>query len=214
MGDEGEAFVDRRARVLFHAAKLFEKPGFGVTSFSDVAEDAGLSEDALRSVFGSTEEIADALAQVWVSGISDSFDEVSAKGLPGVDSAVGVTANFIHKMVDDPIFWAGMRWGCSGNGPSEHISNVVHDLEGKISDFLVRGIEEGDIDSDINRSAYSHNIVSSFLGIQLTTDATRKYEHIFDDLFNMWKVILGGCAKPEIQPELLEHAKTLIFEDA
>jgi AcrR family transcriptional regulator len=112
--DNGRDVGQRRRRILEAAQRCFLRKGLHGTSMNDVAEESGLSEDAVTAQFAGREDLVQAIAESIALAVAEFFEAVlGERPVPPLDEVVERFAGWAVEFGGPdrpgrlaPIFWA------------------------------------------------------------------------------------------------------------
>jgi AcrR family transcriptional regulator len=182
-------------QVLFRAANMFATKGYCETSFSDIARAVETTEVVLKSVFLSKDEVAHALVGVCRATLRDITDTVVAEKLPSIESVVKITASFAREFADSPVLQAGV-FLYPKIVPSDLLVDVGNDWPRVIDHFFTRGIEEGDLEANIDVSMLSNVLTSKYHGAQLFSSVSCGCPDLMQKVLDMWTSVITRWGTP------------------
>jgi AcrR family transcriptional regulator len=181
-----------RAAILDAAATVFDTQGFLGASLSDILAEAGVTKGALYFHFSSKEELAHAIMDeqfsVWRPPV-----EIEK---PGVQAAIDLTHNMARNLLRNVRVRASIRlvieqgtYTDPSPGPYQQWIGVVHDC-------LESGQAQGDLRKELDLGDLATFVVSSFTGVQISSQVLTNRDDISERVTNMWQFVLPGIVQP------------------
>lgn len=182
-----------RQAILDGAATAFDATGFGGTSLSDVAQEAGVTKGALYFHFAPKE----ALARALVDERFQSSDLIAGELMPGVQTVIDMGHRPAHGLRTDVRLRAGIRLVVEFGSfvdpdPTPHNSWISI-----ARDCLAPAQGRGDLFPAINVTDLATFVCGSFTGLQLTSYVRTGREDLHDRVTDMFHYLLPGIVPAE-----------------
>jgi AcrR family transcriptional regulator len=177
-----------RQAILDGAAAAFDATGYGSTSLSDVAKQAGVTKGALYFHFSSKEALANALVEE-----QRQYAELLARvPRPGVQTLIDMGHRMAHGLRNDVRLRAGVRlvveFGSFDAPDPAPYSTWIN----AIRDCLVHAQARGDVQPGINVTDLATVLSSAFTGLQLTSHVLTARKDLDDRVTDLWRYLLPG----------------------
>ncbi|MEE1941973.1 ScbR family autoregulator-binding transcription factor [Streptomyces sp. TRM 70361] len=177
-----------RQAILDGAARAFDTAGFGITSLSDIAQEAGVTKGALYFHFSSKEALARAL-------MADQFDVASvieAADRPGVQTAVDLTHRMAYDLRTSVRVRAGVRLVIELGSFTDPNPSVYNKWIETVRDCLAPAQGRGDIKPEVNVADIAIHVVGAFAGVQIMSQVRTGREDLHRRVADMWSFLLPG----------------------
>ncbi|MER5218706.1 ScbR family autoregulator-binding transcription factor [Streptomyces sp. NPDC002838] len=177
-----------RQAILDGAANAFDAAGFGITSLSDIAQQAGVTKGALYFHFPSKEALAQAL-------MTDQFDVASvleATERPGVQTAIDLTHRMAYDLRTSVRVRAGIRLVIELGSFTDPNPTIYNKWIETVRDFLAPAQGRGDVKPDANVTDAAVYVVGAFAGVQIMSQVRTGREDLHQRVADMWTLLLPG----------------------
>lgn len=181
-----------RTVILQAAASQFDAAGFLGARLSDILADAGVTKGALYFHFKSKEELAEALIQeqfvVW--------EELSESDDLGVQTVIDLTQGMARSLQSDVRVRASIRLVIEEGSFVHPADNAYKQWIDTAHGCLLAAKAVGDLRKDINPHELAQFAVSSFTGIQLSSQVLSGRTDLVERVTFMWRMILPTVIPP------------------
>ncbi|MFB9465667.1 ScbR family autoregulator-binding transcription factor [Streptomyces cinereospinus] len=182
-----------RQAILDGAAAAFDATGFGGTSLSDVAQQAGVTKGALYFHFSSKE----ALARTLVDEQFESTDLTAGELMPGVQTTIDMAHRMAHGLRTDVRLRAGIRLVVEFGSFVDPDPTPYNSWISIVRDCLAPAQGRGDIYPEINVTDLATYLCGSFTGLQLTSYVRTGRGDVHDRVSDMFRYVLPGVVPPD-----------------
>ncbi|MGW1542607.1 ScbR family autoregulator-binding transcription factor [Streptomyces sp. NPDC002309] len=182
-----------RQAILDGAATAFDATGFGGTSLSDVAQEAGVTKGALYFHFASKE----ALARALVDEQFHSTDLIAGELMPGVQTVIDMGHRLAHGLRSDVRLRAGIRLVVEFGSFVDPDPTPYNSWINIVRDCLAPAQGRGDLFPEINVTDLATFVCGSFTGLQLTSYVRTGREDLHDRVTDMFRYLLPGVVPAE-----------------
>ncbi|PZE77046.1 TetR/AcrR family transcriptional regulator [Curtobacterium sp. MCBD17_019] len=209
-----ERAVVTRDKIVRSAATIFEQRGYANASLDVVASEAGVTKGALYHHFKSKEEVANAVIELQYE-IAQSYGErVFLLGRTALERMMWMSQTFAQQMKDEVVVSAGVRLTteAGGNGLEREApyAGWIHTVEG----LIAAAVEEGDIRADVDPTRLAAFLIPAYTGVQLVSDILHSREDLFQQLENMWTMLLIPALVPAERQPLVADLPARIMRSA
>ena len=177
-----------RQAILDGAARAFDSAGFGITSLSDIAQEAGVTKGALYFHFPSKEALAKEL-------MGDQFDiasVVEGTERPGVQTAIDLTHRMAYDLRTSVRVRAGIRLVIELGSFTDPNPTVYNKWIETVRDCLAPAQGRGDVRPEVNVTDIAVYVVGAFAGVQIMSQVRMGREDLHHRVADMWTFLLPG----------------------
>ncbi|MBB4689037.1 ScbR family autoregulator-binding transcription factor [Amycolatopsis jiangsuensis] len=181
-----------RKAILDAAASRFDEVGFLGASLSDILAEAGVTKGALYFHFRSKEELADALIQ-------EQFDLSGTGGLlqaPGLQSAIDWSHGMARGLRTDVRVRASIRLVIEQGSFITPAGNAYKEWIDVADACFIAGKAAGDLRKEVVTNELAQFVVSSFTGIQLSSQVLTGRTDLAERVTFMWSLLLPSIVPP------------------
>ncbi|MEV7996814.1 ScbR family autoregulator-binding transcription factor [Streptomyces sp. NPDC086077] len=182
-----------RQAILDGAATAFDATGFGGTSLSDVAQQAGVTKGALYFHFASKE----ALARALVDEQFQSTDLIAGELMPGVQTVIDMGHRLAHGLRTDVRLRAGIRLVVEFGSFVDPDPTPYNSWISIVRDCLAPAQGRGDLFPEINVTDLATFVCGSFTGLQLTSYVRTGRDDLHERVTDMFRYLLPGIVPAE-----------------
>ncbi|GAA3548025.1 ScbR family autoregulator-binding transcription factor [Amycolatopsis ultiminotia] len=197
-----------RKTILDAAASRFDAVGFLGASLSDILGEAGVTKGALYFHFKSKEELADALVQEQF-GVVDTAELLQS---PGLQTAIDWSHGLARGLRTDVRVRASIRLVIEQGSFITPASNAYKEWIDVADACFIAGKAAGDLRKDVATHELAQLVVSSFTGIQLSSQVLTGRTDLSERLTFMWSMLLPSIVPPR-RVHRFDPAGTLPAED-
>jgi TetR/AcrR family transcriptional repressor of uid operon len=201
-----------RQKILFAAGKVFDENGYERALIAEIAKVAGVTQGAIYFHFKSKEEIAHAVVQAQHAISRSRAEMVLIENRGAVESLIRITAQFGRDLINDPMVRAGARLNIEKLHFSVQPVQSWDDWAEVLATLFARGIREGDLRDNMNITVYANLVSTAYVGVQTVSEVKTGYANLIEKIFEMWIVVLEGCAKEERLGSLLGCADQILLK--
>ncbi|GAA4266265.1 ScbR family autoregulator-binding transcription factor [Frondihabitans peucedani] len=198
-----------RAAIVLAAATVFARRGYARTTLDEVAVAAGVTKGALYFHFSSKHDLADAVIEEETRITSERAQATLAEGRPGLETLVRLTLGFTIEIVDDVVVAAGVRLTTEELGDELHV-HLPYEMWAEVYlGLLRRGVDEGQLRSDLDPEKVARFLVAAFTGVQSVSNVLTGRADLVPRVREMWETLLPAICAPE-QLDGCRHLPELI----
>lgn len=191
-----ERAVVTRDKIVRSAATIFEQRGYANASLDVVATEAGVTKGALYHHFKSKEEVANAVIELQYEIAQSYAERVFLLGRTALERMMWMSQTFAQQMKDEVVVSAGVRLTteAGGNGLEREApyAGWIH----AVQDLIAAAVQEGDIRPDVDARRLAAFLIPAYTGVQLVSDILHGREDLFEQLENMWTMLLIPALVP------------------
>ncbi|MBZ4014521.1 TetR family transcriptional regulator [Streptomyces purpurogeneiscleroticus] len=184
-----ERAVRTRQAVLVAAAQVIGERGYEAATIAEIIQRAQVTKGALYFHFPSK----DALARAVIA------EQTEMLVPPPSDSRVQDVIDFSHQVAqalrDDPVLQAGTRIAVETTFSREPLVPYQDWIE-IVTRMFTEARERGELLSAVNPAKAAEFVVSSYMGVQLFSQATTNRADLHERVTSLWRHILPGLAPP------------------
>ncbi|GGQ76134.1 ScbR family autoregulator-binding transcription factor [Couchioplanes azureus] len=181
-----------RAAIIDAAAEEFDRRGFAGASLSDILKRAAVTKGALYFHFTSKEEIArtiiDEQFKVW-----QPLKDTSGLGLQTV---IDMTHDLGGLLQRDTRVRAGIRLVVEHGTFNDPAPAAYQQWIAAVEECLVAARAKGDLRPGMVSLDVSTFIISSFTGVQISSQVLTERADIQRRITSMWEIVLPGLVPP------------------
>lgn len=203
--------IKTRQDILNGAARVFVGNGYEKATVGNIAAAAGVTQGALYFHFKSKEEIAHAVIDAQHTISQHRAEVILSNGLSGVETILQISASLARDIIDDPLVRAGVRLNTEVLFFEQPIIRSWDDWAALAAGLLEQGVKDGDLRTDTDIPVFSRVISRCYVGVQLVSEQTTKYEDLAERIMEMWIVILSACLTKERQAVILDLARSILM---
>ncbi|SEO46237.1 ScbR family autoregulator-binding transcription factor [Amycolatopsis saalfeldensis] len=181
-----------RKTILEAAASRFDAVGFLGASLSDILSEAGVTKGALYFHFKSKEDLADALVQEQFSVL----EALPALDTPGLRTVIDWSQDMAQGLQSDVRVRASIRLVIEQGSFVTPASNAYKQWIDMIHGCLLAAKAAGDVRKEVNAHDLAQLVVSSFTGIQLSSQVLTGRTDLQERVAFMWSVLLPAIVPP------------------
>lgn len=168
-----EALVTRE-NVLTAALEIFSQFGYSAARLADIAQAAEVTRGAIYHHFGSKEELYIALVTERSAGVNQLAEEILSQGGTSIATIRRLLVGLMEYAEENKEYRALLELAASKVELTEGLESIREDtikgrrqLAAYFQDLLSRGIQAGDIRSDLAVGAAAWGLVSFMNGVGL-----------------------------------------------
>lgn len=181
--------------------------GYGRASLSQVAERAGVTKGALYFHFQSKDDLARAVIAEQHRFVTEDNNSVLSQGLPPLESMIVLCRRFALNLLQHPIVRAGTRLTLEASIFHEDVRQPYQDWVETMGRLAAQAKEQGQIRQDVDAAACGRLIVSSLVGVQITSAVLTNRDDLLDRVGQMWELLLPGVVAPALAGQVSELAR-------
>ncbi|WP_308050698.1 ScbR family autoregulator-binding transcription factor [Streptomyces sp. TRM72054] len=181
-----------RQAILDGAAAAFDATGFGSTSLSDVAQQAGVTKGAVYFHFASKE----ALARALIDEQFQTTDLIAGELMPGVQTVIDMGHRLAHGLRTDVRLRAGIRLVVEFGSFVDPDPAPYNSWISIVRDCLAPAQGRGDLFPEINVTDLATYVCGSFTGLQLASYVRTGRDDLHDRVTDMFRYLLPGIVPP------------------
>ncbi|MEW9532073.1 ScbR family autoregulator-binding transcription factor [Microbispora sp. NPDC049125] len=181
-----------RSAILDAAATVFDEHGYAAASLSDIISQAGVTKGALYFHFPSKEELARELidAQFQVGALPVAVTDA------GMQTLIDVSHDLAANLMDNVRVRAGIRLVIE-YGTFESPSPDAYQRWVDVARVCAAGArDKGDLRSGLEPDDVAHYVISSFTGVQLSSQVFSRRADLRRRVTVMWELLLPGIVPP------------------
>ena len=178
--------------------------GYGRASLSQVAERAGVTKGALYFHFQSKDELARAVIAEQHRFVTADNNSVLNQGLPPLESMIVLCRRFALNLLQHPIVRAGTRLTLEASLFHEDVRQPYQDWVEMMGRLAAQAKEQGQIRQDVDSAACGRLVVSSLVGVQITSAVLTNRDDLLDRVEQMWELLLPGVVAPPLAGKISE----------
>jgi len=191
-----ERAVVTRDKIVRSAATVFERRGYANASLDVVATEAGVTKGALYHHFKSKEEVANAVIELQYE-IAQSYGErVFLLGRTALERLMWMSQAFAQQMKEEVVVSAGVRLTTEAGGNGLEREAPYAGWIATVEQLIAAAIQEGDIRPDIDPVRVAAFLIPAYTGVQLVSDILHRRADLFEQLENMWTMLLIPALVP------------------
>lgn len=181
--------------------------GYGRASLSQVAERAGVTKGALYFHFQSKDDLARAVIAEQHRFVTADNAAVLSLDLPPLESMIVLCRRFALNLLHHSIVRAGTRLTLEASIFHEDVKEPYRDWVEVMGRLAGRAKERGQIRQDVDAAACGRLIVSSLVGVQITSAVLTNREDLLERVEQMWELLLPGIVPPSVAARAEELAR-------
>lgn len=163
-----------RENILTAALEVFSQRGYSAARLADIAEEAEVTRGAIYHHFANKEELYIALVTERSAGINQLAEEILGQGGTSLEILRRLLVGLFEYLEANDEYRALLELAVSNMGLTEGLESIREDtVKGRrqLADFfqelLRRGIEAGEVRSDLPARSAAWNLVSFMNGLGL-----------------------------------------------
>ncbi|MEA3266465.1 MAG: TetR/AcrR family transcriptional regulator [Candidatus Fermentibacteria bacterium] len=192
--------INFRKNLIIDAAKIiFFDNGFENSTMEDIAHEAGYSKGSLYSYFNSKNEICFTIVNRYFLKIVDSIQEISERGVSGLQKLVGVKEAFVDEYAHNSQFcniYETFKYHRSQCSEVENEIRINESYSRRIKELLVGIVQSGIDDNSIRATVDVKMLSQSFWNEKNCFIAETMFSKVnaYDYLFDL---IIDSIRTPE-----------------
>ncbi|MEU9289298.1 TetR/AcrR family transcriptional regulator [Streptomyces sp. NPDC048275] len=119
-----------------------------------------------------------------------------------LQSAIDLTFDMAHRLLEDPVLRAGIRLTLEQTPPGDPGPRPLQYAQEVTAELLRRAEQNGELLPGLDLTEAAKFIVASFTGLQQVSQVHTGRRDLVDRLATMWTLLLPGLAAPGLLPRL------------
>ncbi len=163
----------KKDALLTAAKELFGEYGYVETTFKKISEKAGVALGLLTHHYGNKEKLFLAAGLDVLENFLQVLREATAKGDTGYDSVLSFCQAYLDFSIDENSHWLVLV-RCSPYSDMktttdrEIMNSSFQQVSQELESCLIRGVQDGSIDKNINVADTAQVIISLMVGVNRT----------------------------------------------
>lgn len=202
-----------RQQILEMAGDLIHQHGFKGMRVDEIAEKTGLTKGAIYHHFPNKQALGYSVVdELFNKMFNQYWDEMLAgDGLPleVIASSFECMGNTICKSeveIGCPLINLGSEMSFEDEGFRTRINKVFDEWTSQLEDLLIKGIEQGNIRSDVDAKKTASFLVASFQGIQCSSKYGKNLQGFKNGLEYLSSIVRGLASETEVGAKIAESA--------
>ncbi|MBT1545689.1 ScbR family autoregulator-binding transcription factor [Curtobacterium aurantiacum] len=197
-----ERSLATRTAIIEGAAAEFDERGYVGASMDGIAERIGMTKGALYFHFTSKADMAGAVVAEQ-HAISRRYGEAAlARGATPLESIMWLCQGLAVQMTAEVVVSAGVRLSTDVAASDVDRRDPYTDWTEVIAGFARKAIDAGEIDPRWDPELVGRVVVRAYTGVQTVSDAMTRRSDIFEQLRELWTVLLDAFVSERLRPEI------------
>jgi AcrR family transcriptional regulator len=190
------------------AARVLEREGYAESLLTDIGAEAGSTTGAIYFHFRSKHELALAVIAEQNARTFGALS-VGLENQPGFGGLIEASKLFVDLLLTDAVVRAGIRLSLEQSSIAAETAGYYREWIGSLESVFDGFQALGELRADVTPRAASRAVVPFFTGVHLVSDIIDQFGHVYEDMLEMWRILVRGVVALDSQDRLLAEAASL-----